>query len=67
MPIRVIRHEESIEVRVSRFFYFDDNPGRRAINGRMTREEAEEAAKELARAERDKLSAPQTASGPPAP
>jgi hypothetical protein len=25
--IGIIKHAESYEVRVSRFFYFDDNPG----------------------------------------
>jgi hypothetical protein len=43
--IRIIPHETSLEVRISRFFYFDENPGRRSINRRMTRDEAEEAAK----------------------
>jgi hypothetical protein len=57
MPIRIIPHEESIEVRFpdgrdSKYFYFDDNPGRRSINGRPTREAAVEAARALARAER---------------
>ena len=42
--IRIIKHAESYEVRVSRFFYFDDNPGRRSINNRMSPKEAEEAA-----------------------
>ena len=51
--IRIIKHAESYEVRVSRFFYFDDNPGRRSINNRMSPKEAEEAAKALARVERD--------------
>jgi len=32
---------------------FDDNPGRRSINNRMSPKEAEEAAKALARVERD--------------
>jgi len=26
--IRIIKHAESYEVRISRFLYFDDNPGR---------------------------------------
>jgi hypothetical protein len=51
--IRIIRHEESIEVRVSRFFYFDENSGRRSITKRLTRMEAEAAAKEAARQLRD--------------
>jgi hypothetical protein len=53
--VRIIRHPASYEVRVSQFFYFDDAPGRCSINKRMTSEEAEEAAKALARAEREKL------------
>ena len=52
--IRIIKHAESYEVRTSRFFYFDDNPGRRSINNRMSPKEAEEAAKALARTERDR-------------
>ena len=51
--IRIIKHAESYEVRVSQFLYFDDNPGRRSINNRMSPKEAEEAAKALARTERD--------------
>ncbi|MET3995892.1 hypothetical protein ABID65_007564 [Bradyrhizobium sp. S3.9.2] len=41
--VRVIPHEESIEVRVSTFIYFDDNPGRRSTN------DAVEEAKRVAR------------------
>jgi hypothetical protein len=52
--VRLIKHAESYEVRVSHYFYFDDNPGRRSINQRMAPEEAEAAAKALARAEREK-------------
>ena len=51
--IRIIKHAESYEVRIRRFFHFDDNPGRRSINNRMSPKEAEEAAKALARIERD--------------
>jgi hypothetical protein len=46
--IRIIPHEECIEVRASRFFYFDENPGRRSITGRISRMKAEEAAKAYA-------------------
>ncbi len=53
--VRLIKHAESYEVRVSRYFYFDDDKGRRAITDRMSSAEAEEAAKAFARAERDKL------------
>jgi hypothetical protein len=35
------------------FFYFDDNPGRRAINKRMKSEAAEQAAKAYAKVQRD--------------
>jgi hypothetical protein len=41
--------------RESVYFYWDDNAGRRSITGNMGQEEAERAAKELARAEQDKL------------
>lgn len=67
MRVRILRHTAapqlpdtgSYEVRfpdgrASVYFYFDDNPGRRSITLRMT-QEAENAAKELARAEQDKL------------
>jgi hypothetical protein len=53
--IRIIQHDESIEVRVSRFFYFDENSARRSINRRVTKKEAEETAKKAARDERDKM------------
>ncbi|MGJ5032287.1 hypothetical protein ACQR1I_35995 [Bradyrhizobium sp. HKCCYLS2038] len=49
--VRLIKHEESYEVRVSTFIYFDENEGRRAITGRLSPEAAEEQAKQLARAE----------------
>jgi hypothetical protein len=52
--VRIIKHAESYEVRVSRFFYFDDNPGRRSINNRMLPKEAENGAQALARTERDR-------------
>jgi len=39
--IRIIKHAESCEVRVSRFFYFDHNPGRRSTNNRMSPKEAD--------------------------
>lgn len=55
--IRLLRHEESFEVRFpdgrpSRYFYFDDDPSRRAVTGRKTSLEAEADAKAFAR---DKL------------
>ena len=63
--IRIIEHKSvpqtgSYEVRFpdgrpSVYHYFDDNPGRRSINGKMTSEEALQAAKTLARADEDKL------------
>ena len=63
MP-RIIRHEPvpqsgSYEVRFSdgresKFFYFDDLPGRRMRPEILTSEQALEQAKALARAERDK-------------
>ena len=50
--VRIIKHQESFEVRVSTFFYFDDNPGRRAGNNRMTPEAAKEAARAYAKVQR---------------
>ncbi len=59
MPIRLIRHEESYEVRYpdgrpSVYFYYEDEPVRRSFMDRMTRKQAEIAAKTFAGAERDK-------------
>jgi hypothetical protein len=51
--VRIIKHEESFEVRVSTFFNFDENPGRRAINKRMKSEAAEAAARAYAKVQRD--------------
>jgi hypothetical protein len=53
--VKIHKHEESYEVRVSYFFYHDDDPSRRAVSGRDTPEQALEKAKEFARAERAKL------------
>jgi hypothetical protein len=63
--VRIIRHEAipqtgSYEVkftdgRPSVYHYFDDDPGRRSITGKMTSAEALRAAKAFARGERDKL------------
>src|SRR5262245_53056143 len=68
MKIRLLRHTAapavldsgSYEVRFSdgrksMYFYFDDNPGRRSITHKLSGEEAERKAKELARTEQDKL------------
>jgi hypothetical protein len=62
--IRIIKHEVvphcgSYEVRVadgkpSRYFYFEDLPGRRLRSDQPTSAEALEQARTLARAERDK-------------
>jgi hypothetical protein len=41
--------------RPSVYLYWDDNPGRRSITLRLSSEEAERKAKELARTEQDKL------------
>ena len=66
-PIRIIPHTPkgipdcgSFEVRFadgreSVCFCWDDNAWRRGVTGDMTKEEALDAAKTLARAERDKL------------
>ena len=65
MPIRVVKHEVvpqtgSFEVRFSDgrpsvFFYWDDIPARRLSHEQMDSDRAKEAAKSLARSERDKL------------
>lgn len=60
MPIRLIQHEESFEVRYPDgrepvYFYYDDNAGRRAVSGRMTKSQAMQAAQTFARGARDKL------------
>jgi len=68
-PIRIFPHSPegipdcgSFEVwfqdgRPSRYFYWDDNPGRRSVTGKPTQDDALTQAKELARAERAKLKA----------
>jgi hypothetical protein len=50
--VRIFKHEESFEVRVSTFFYFDDNPVQQAINKRMKSEAAEAAARAYAKVQR---------------
>jgi hypothetical protein len=50
--VRLIKQEESYEVRVSTFFYFDDNAGRRSINKRPTPEAALEQARAFAKQQR---------------
>jgi hypothetical protein len=64
-PIRIIRHEPvpdcgSFDVRFqdgreSVYFYWDDNAFRRGVSREMTQADAMEAAKDLARVERDRL------------
>ncbi|MDB5584821.1 MAG: hypothetical protein JWR80_9997 [Bradyrhizobium sp.] len=57
--VRLILDEGGIaryEIRVSTFVEFDENPGRRAINGKPSKEEAIEIAKEIARREQAKQS-----------
>jgi hypothetical protein len=41
--------------RQSQYFYWDDNPGRASTTRKMNQSHAKEAARNLARAERDKL------------
>ncbi|MCK1552698.1 hypothetical protein IVB11_27565 [Bradyrhizobium sp. 177] len=59
--IRLIPWEESFEVCFPdgprKFFCFDENAGRRSINGRVSQAEALEQAKNFAREEQDKLAA----------
>ncbi len=47
--VRLIPHDESFEVRISRYFYFDANAGRRSINGRPDLRAARSAAQAFAR------------------
>jgi hypothetical protein len=64
-PIRIIKHEAvpqtgSFEVRFpdgrpSRYFYWDDHPGRRMRPELLDSATAEAQAKALARAEQDKI------------
>jgi len=68
MRVRLLKHTAAPDVpdagsyevrfadgRPSVFFYWDDNAGRRAIIHAMSSKEAEREAKDLARAEQDKL------------
>lgn len=59
--VRLMPWQESYEVRLPdgtrKFFYFDENAGRRSINGRLSQPEAPEQAKKFAREEQDKLDA----------
>ena len=70
MKIRLLKHTAAPEVpdsggyevrfpdgRESVYFYFDDNVGRASITRRMSSEDAERKAKDLARLEQDKLKA----------
>jgi hypothetical protein len=64
MTVRLIEHAESYEIRYSDvsasiYVYFDEDPGRRAISGRDSKELALVKAKSIARAERERLSKPQ--------
>jgi hypothetical protein len=47
--VRIIPHEESFEVRVSTFFYFDNDKSRTAVSGRPDQETAKKQAQEFAR------------------
>jgi hypothetical protein len=51
--------KERYEVRVSTFIEFDSDPGRRAISQKPSKEDAEAAAKEIARKERIRTGAPE--------
>jgi hypothetical protein len=52
--VRIVPHEESFEVRVSTWFYFDEDKSRRDVSGRPTKDEAKVAAQEFARKEAEK-------------
>ncbi|WP_315734226.1 hypothetical protein [Bradyrhizobium sp. SZCCHNR1093] len=47
--VRLIPHDESFEVRISRYFYFDADAGRRSITGRPDPKAARSAAQAFAR------------------
>lgn len=54
LPVKIIRNEESIEIRDANltniaYFYFEDDPGRRMSMKRMSEAEAEQLAKLFAR------------------
>lgn len=49
---------DRFEIRVSTFIEFDDNAGRRAINGKPTKKRALEQAQKIARSEKARTSAP---------
>lgn len=58
LPLRIVRHDESLEIRTSdgravAYLYFEDEPTRRATTNRLSREDATKAAKIMARALRD--------------
>jgi hypothetical protein len=57
--VRLVPWEESYEVRhpdgTRTFFYFDDNPGRRSITERVSKQEALQQAQTFARTEQDKI------------
>jgi len=56
--VRLIEDKERIprfEIRVSTFIEFDENPGRRAISGKPSREEAMKIAQDLAREAQSKV------------
>lgn len=63
--VRLIKHEpehglmKRFEIRTSTFIEFDEDPGRRAVNLKPTREEALEAATEIATAERERTGDPE--------
>jgi hypothetical protein len=49
LTVRLIKHQESYEVRLSTFFYFDDNLSRRSVSLRASPQEALEDAIRYAR------------------
>lgn len=60
--VRIIPHAPkgiadtgSFEVRVSHYIYWEGNPGRAAVSGKMTKEQALKAAQERAREEQERL------------
>lgn len=59
--VRLIQDDDILhrfEVRVSTFIEYDDNAGRRAVNGKPTKKQALEEAQRIARNEKVRTGAP---------
>lgn len=59
--VRLIQDDDKLhrfEIRVSTFIEYDDNAGRRAVNGKPTKKQALEEAQRIARNEKVRTGAP---------